>query len=232
MREYFVSTETFRDQAHKYPRIPIAVGQLVRRYGIRNKSILSLGSRFGREEYWFSRFANRLTLIDVDEKNAVQIEPMLKAAAAGPMRYIIGDAARVPLSAPFDVLFLSGYGPDDLRRSSLKIEHAGRWPSGTPPFEASVLERARLLTAGGLVIIQSFANGYDCNATPGFIEHCDRQLEDHGLRLVELYALARVPGCNLFIIANGLANFPLACPITVFHGRGEDSPVTALRTVG
>jgi hypothetical protein len=34
-REYWVSTETFREQAHQFPRISVAVDQLIRRFDIR-----------------------------------------------------------------------------------------------------------------------------------------------------------------------------------------------------
>jgi hypothetical protein len=231
-REYRVSTETFRKQATGEDfsaRIAEAIDQLVRRFNIRSQSIVSLGSRFGREEYFFMRHGNRMTMIDIDEPNPEgQIEPLLKTANPGELRYFIGDANEVRLPEPFDILFMSGFGPDDLRRRA--IMKNGKWPADADPFASMVMRYADQLKPGGLMINQSITGGPDIPSRPDFLPACDRQLARHGMKLIELYRYSGT-GNNLFIVSKGERPKPTPPPITVFHGRGEfaDRNVEALR---
>lgn len=230
---YSVSIDTFKDQAENQPyspRIREAVDQLVRRYGLKDKPILSLGSRFGREEYWLAKLGgNRLTLVDIDEQNDLQ--PILQKAESGDLRYFIGDAAHLPDDEQFDVLFLSIFAPDEFYRAAILKDHNGIWPAGGRPFCDLTMRFAGRLRPGGILIIQSFYSGVDCDVSPEFIPSCDAQLQAAGLDLAEQYRFAHWHGINLFVIAKGDVGFPLDCEISIFHGRGLVDSVEAVRTV-
>lgn len=230
---YSVSIDTFKDQAENQPyspRIREAVDQLVRRYGLKNKSILSLGSRFGREEYWLAKLGeNRLMLVDIDEQGDLQ--PILRKAEPGELKYFIGDAAQLPGDEQFDVLFLSSFAPDEFYRAAILKDHGGIWPSGGRPFCDLTMRFAGRLPRGGILIIQSFYSGVDCDVSPEFIPSCDAQLHAAGLDLVEQYRFSHWHGINLFVIARGDVGFPLDCEIDIFHGRGAIDSVEAIRTV-
>lgn len=230
---YSVSPDTFKHQAENQaysPRIRDAVDQLVRRYGLKNKSILSLGSRFGREEYWLAKLGgNRLMLVDIDEQNDLQ--PILQKAEPGDLRYFVGDAGNVPGDEQFDVLFLSGFAPDEFHRAAILKDHNRIWPTGAKPFCDLTMRFAGRLRAGGLLLIQSFYSGVDCDVSPEFIPSCDAQLRAVGLDLVEQYRFCGSHGINLFVIAKGDVGFPLDCDISIFHGRGLIDSVEAIRTV-
>jgi hypothetical protein len=214
-REYWVSTETFREQAHQFPRISVAVDQLIRRFDIRDKKILSLGPRFGREEYWFAKNGNQITMVDIDEQG--DLEPALSAAESGPLRYLIGDALNAVPNEPFDVLFLSGFGPDEFRRREITV-----WKD---PFHPVVMRYAQLC---GLTLIQSFYGGPDLDYHPDMLPACDDQLMRHRLKLYEVYRLKVNKGCHLFVIGSE-PPLRLECEITLFHGRGADEPVARVR---
>ena len=230
---YSVSIDTFKDQAESQSysaRIRQAVDQLVRRYGVTNKSILSLGSRFGREEYWLAKLGgNRVMLLDIDEQNDLQ--PILQRAEPGDLRYFIGDAAHLPGDEEFDVLFLSGFAPDEFYRAAILKDHNGIWPAGAKPFCDLTVRFAGRLRPGGLLIIQSFYSGVDCDVSPDYIPSCDAQLRAIGLDLVEHYRFSYSHGINLFVITKGDAGFTLDCDISIFHGRGLIEPAEAIRTI-
>lgn len=46
------------------------IGQIIERYNIKNKKILSIGPGIGNEEYYFS-IDNELTMVDIDEQNSL-----------------------------------------------------------------------------------------------------------------------------------------------------------------
>jgi hypothetical protein len=189
-----------------------------------------LGSRFGREEYWLAKLGgNRLMLVDIDEQQDLQ--PILQEAKPGDLRYFIGDAADLPGDEQFDVLFLSGFAPDEFYRAAVLKDHNGIWPAGAKPFCDLTMRFAGRLRPGGLLVIQSFYSGVDCDVSRKFIPCCDAQLQAAGLQLVEHYRFRHSHGINLFVIANGEVAFPLDSEISIFHGRGLVEPAEAVRTI-
>jgi hypothetical protein len=222
-------------------RIEAAVAQLAHRYGIRGKSILSLGGGIGLEEFYFWHHGNRLTFVDIDEHG--QIEPILKKAPSGDLHYVIDDANNVELSQPFEVLFMSGFTPDELRRSEIVQQRGGEtfrrmlelnegaweWPWWEDPFHPIVMRFARNLRQGGTMIVQSYCGSLDALDHRYYLWACDRQLEQNGLHLRELYRFANITGSMLYVIAKGKPDWPLFPPLTRFHGRAEADRVQCLR---
>ena len=246
MPSYHVSESAFYDRfSPKHlsyaPRIETAVAQLVRRYGITGKSVLSLGGGTGTEEYYLWRHGNRLTIVDIDENGV--IEPVLKSLPRGKLHYVVDDANKVEFSDKFDVLFLSSLTPDELRRSAIIQQRDGEtfrnmlelnegaweWPWWEDPFHAMIMRFGGYLSEGGTMIIQSYCGGLDAADHRYYLWACDRQLAEHGLRLLELYRLAETTGSMLYVIAKGTANWPLFPPITCFHGRAKPERVQCLR---
>src|SRR5690242_6176429 len=81
-----------------------AIAQLASRYGIKGKSVLSLGGGTATEEFYLWHHGNRLTIVDIDEHGT--IEPVLKELPPGTLCYIVEDADKVKFSEKFDVLFI------------------------------------------------------------------------------------------------------------------------------
>jgi hypothetical protein len=246
MKVFHIAPDAFASQAVGQTfsaRMEQQIHDLVARYGLRNKTIVSLGPRWGREEYFFSRHGNHMTLIDNDFQG--DLAPALEAAPPGDMRYILADATELHLeNETFDAMYLSGYRPDiyhrgdtirqrdtETFRRTVAKHGFWTWPEDVPPFHASVMRFAGYVRAGGTIINQSYAHGFDIDTTPTFLPTVDRQLAAHGLRLVEFYCLEKSRDVHLFVIAKGNPTYPLASDITIIQARREPEPVAALRTL-
>jgi len=110
----------------KYVKVPIQ--QLVQKYQIKNKKILSIGPAVGSEEYWFWDNGNSLTFIDIDQGNV--IEPFLKVLpqkTSDCLTYYIGNAydySDNKFQGRFDVCYCSSFAPDELRRKEILKEYS------------------------------------------------------------------------------------------------------------
>lgn len=247
MRSYRVSDAAFYGwfSSNKYDpdrRIELAVEQLVKRYGIENKAILSIGGGWGIEEYFLLKRSNRLTVVDIDERK--DIEPALQKAPPGDFHYIVGDANDVDLTEQFDVLFLSSFAPDEHRRDAVARQRGTdcfqrmlklndgiwEWPWWEDPFHPAIMKFTRNIRPGGLMIVQSYAGGLDALDNRYYLWACDRQLATAGMKLIEVYRFAKTTGVMLYVISKGDSYpLPLFPPITRFHGRGGAEKTQCLR---
>src|SRR3954469_1841944 len=84
-----------------------AIRQLIERYDLRGKKVLSLGAGIAREERWLAELGgNELTVIDIDEHKG--IEPFLQSCKEkGTLKYIIGDALIGKNFPATDILYMS-----------------------------------------------------------------------------------------------------------------------------
>lgn len=241
-RDYFFSAEgalTFRERRDK---VCDPMNQLIHRYRLRGKSVLSIGCGLAYEEYWFSKNGCSLTLIYIDEKEI--IEPRLKELPPGgsgqeSLLYFIGDAGEVcPTLGKFDVCYFSGFTPDELRRQDIVSQHVERasddrhpsWPKDAQPFCSLVMDVLRAnLAVGGLFIHQSYCGGPDLQANPHFLVLAQEQLRTVGVELIEAYYLADSPGVKLMVGYRGSEVEAVAFArkissrpeLTTFHGRAD-----------
>jgi hypothetical protein len=199
-----------------------AIGELIDRYDIRNKRVLALGAGSAFEEHWFAE-CNELTVIDIDEHGSA--ETALRAAPPGAMRYIVGDALTVD-AGEHDVLYASGFTPDEKRRREIiwgkpERERPRRcWPLWRNPFHPGMMRQARSLSPGGLMIIQSIGYSLDAKAHRFYILACRLHLALHGMRLLELWRFARLVGVMLYVAQKkGGARPSMKSPLTLFHAR-------------
>jgi hypothetical protein len=247
---YRVSEATFYKafpaEEHNYSsRIELGIRQLVRRYGITGKSVLSLGAGTATEEYYFWKHGNRLTLVDIDEYK--RLEPVLQTLPSGEMHYIIADANDVVLDDDFDVFYSSSFAPDELRRGGIVRQRdtdtfrrmlelndgIWEWPWWEEPFHPVIMRFAQNLRPSGLMIVQSYAGGFDVLDQRYYMWACDRQLATAGMTLIEAYRFTPTTGVMLYVAAKGpTPSLPLSALITQFHGRGQPERVQCLRLLG
>lgn len=229
-----------------YSDVEGAMRQLIDRYDIRGKNILSVGSGTAFEEHYLWKLGdNTLTFVDIDEGNG--IEPALKRMAQHPggLAYYVGDAreffaARSASEKTIDVAYFSGFTPDEfhrdgtLRDSSPQIRNRKRvgglpedqWAIWQDPFCDIVAKACGLLRAGGLLIVQSYCGGVDAVYNESFLPAGQRQLSDLGLDLLEVHRFAKTTGVNL-IVAQVRGGRPLTPTgaLTRFHGRAAPEAV-------
>lgn len=225
------------------------IRQLVERYNIKEKNILSVGPGTAFEEYWFMKYGkNRMTFIDIDEGHSIL--PMLtkmindKKLENGngnnkeKINYLIGDATidSIPASLKkdgFDVLYFSGFTPHELNLSRIyknKLKN-NIWPKDEKVIHESIINLTnKLLLPSGLLIIQEYAGSPDINAS-GYLESIKNELLTNGITLLEVYSFGNSNHIHLIVGIKGFSNdenvklflqhLKNAKLITRFHGRAE-----------
>ena len=216
LRFYRVNSSLlFEHLAGDYLQCERAMQEIIDRYNIRGRKVLGVGPGNCMQEYWFARNDNALILVDIDEKGlietALQSLHSVSNATEPTITYAIGDARRTAeyLDNPFDVVFLSGFTPDEYHRATiidasrtLNTEHApdtGVWPLSRPPFSELCIDLARRLPNGGLFISLSYASGPDVKTSRFYLPAMQAQLRANGLELLEVYFLREIPGVHLAI---------------------------------
>src|SRR6185437_877334 len=121
MQKFSISVDDFyRAYPEEAPRVDNCMNELIDRYDIRGKSVLSVGAGTAREERQFALAGNDLLLIDIDEQRSLQ--PTLQEMPEGVgLEYWIGDATEFEQGVgAHDVVYFSGFTPDEIRRDSIK----------------------------------------------------------------------------------------------------------------
>jgi hypothetical protein len=230
-----------------------AMSGLIARYDLAGKSILSLGAGIAFEENWFHRAGCRLTLNDLDQPS-VGIEGYLRTltrvdeSLPDMLRYEIGDAAdSVKKYAPsaFDVLYVSSFHPDEIRREMIQEEfkkcrsdeearHNITWPSDEKAYIEVMMLAIERVRPGGLVIFQHYRGGVYSDANPHYLKAVQVQLAENGATLLEAYAFRKSPPHMLLVAYRGDAEQALEFArqqlsdrpcIRTFHGRYPDEAI-------
>jgi hypothetical protein len=149
--EYFTGYKTDQSFERDRKKVRDAVNQLIARYNIRDKQVLSIGPGMGYEEYWFYESKCQLRLVDFDETKT--IEPYLNTLKPSDnshcMKYFIGDAKDYYLQykEKFDICYFSSFTPDERRRGGIR----NKYLSKPPLFHRVIKYLSRLLYLGYLV---------------------------------------------------------------------------------
>jgi len=208
---------------------------LIERYNFTNIDVLSIGGGYCLEEREFEKYNNNITVVDIDETgNLFQILPNLKL---GHSRYFLADYSRFGLKKKFNLVYFSGFTPDELRRKAVsviqynknmeKIDSDSYSPSGWPvhisPFHPLIHKSAKNLKKNGRMIIQSYSNGVDPYQNKTFLKAAQRAFEDMGLIMEEVYSLIESPAVLLYVAKKKRAQPPSGKILEKFHGRAEIS---------
>lgn len=228
------------------------ISQLVARYCLSGRKILSLGSGRAFEEFWMARAGCVLTLVDLDVDPAARLEDHLQsllpsASESDELNYVIGDALEYCYgvqAGSFDALYVSSMHPDEIRREMIqqafildRTEAARKsyltWPKGTKPYSEYVTAGWPLIADGGLAIMQHYRGGVDVVMQPHYFDDMQDQMSEFGLTLLEAWCFRRSPQHLLVIAVKGgqeevqrwqthLANRQ---SISTFHGRYPDASI-------
>lgn len=209
-----------------------AMDHLIDCYGLAGRHVVSLGTAEAAEEYHFLRHGGRLTAIDLRQPGS-ELDRAVEAAAAvakgrdTPLCWWLGDAtAALPdlESQRGDVLYLSGFTPDEERRDAIgRIARLNgrdwlRWLIW-PPFHPAVIRASRrLLRPGGLLLVQSFCGGVDHRFHDAYLAACARQLKRHGLTLLDVHSFEHTVGIKMFAAVREARDWPRH-ELRHFHGR-------------
>lgn len=229
MRKFSVGIDDFYEKfPFTTPRIESCMQELIARYDITGKSVLSVGAGGAFEEKHFARSGNEVLLIDIDEGGGIL--PRLEAMPQKPgISYWIGDAAEFENGlGSYDVLYYSGFTPDELRRASIvrtNANEARSWAIDDDPFHPVVMGYTSAINDGGLLLIQSYCGGIDHDYNANYLAACQRQLAEHDLYLLEVHRFTSTHGVMLYAAIKGKRQRAPAEPISQFHGRATPEPV-------
>jgi hypothetical protein len=228
-RKFSISIDDFYGRyALDTPRIKACMEELIERYGITGKSVLSVGAGTAEEEKHFALAGNDLLLVDIDEQETLR--PTIEEYPEKPgLSYWIGDAVELERQiGSCDVLYLSGFTPDELRRAAVikKLGAAGEsWRLTDEPFHPVVMRYASKVRDGGILLIQSYGTGLDTQHHPQYLAACQRQLSENGLDLFEVHRFSFHRAVMLHAISRGKKPTVPSRPLSAFHGRAKPETV-------
>lgn len=205
------------------------ITQLIMRYGIQSKKVLSVGPSYGHEEYWFyNKGGCPLTFVDIDEGHTIEnylkeISLTAKDKAENLLTYGIGDVKAFSLGnvPKFDVCYFSSFTPDMLKdreiavripkslvrkafsRLSRKTDDSysgGPWPENEVPFsELTVKVLLNGLRDDGGLLVYQSYGSYIDARTPGYVPAIRKQLLSVGIFMLDLYYFVGYPTVHLFV---------------------------------
>lgn len=196
-------------------RCATAIPQMVNRYKLQGRSVLSIGGGAGiQEHHMLLNGVAAVTVVEPDLNGT--LTAWFVTAPSGVLRYVVTDPATWTADQPYDTLFVSGYGADETRRDGLARGPGGApWPETMDPFGATVIRYAAALPEGGRFIVQIGSGGVDPTYNPNFMLAVKRQLRAQcNIELKEGYRFQSLPGIQLIM---GQKRMTLAPPLTTFY---------------
>lgn len=218
------SAELVRKFWSKSPtRCEEAIKQLAARYRLAGRHVLSIGGGGGiQEHYLLLDGAASATVVEPDPHG--NLRRFFDVGPPGKLRYVVTKADGWHPDQPYDTLFVSGYDADELRRADL-VRSNFPWPKRLDPFHPAVMRYADGLPDGGLLIAQVTSGGVDIRANPDFMPAVQRQLGEHGLKLIEAYRYSETVGLMLLVASKGNVTIDDSAKLTTFYGRAAFEPI-------
>jgi len=185
MKKYEVDANSYYEKLRE-DKIPSELGysfecyedttnQLINKFNLRNKKVLSLASLFGFEEYFFYINGCTLTLVDKNSSISRYFEGV-KHSDNPTLTYIIAyieDLTYHYLNDEWDILLMDGFPPDILFKNDLV-------------FSELALKFIDNLKKGGLFICENYSVG-PLMDDPVNIKAIKDQFESNGLQLLYVY---------------------------------------------
>lgn len=204
------------------------INELIARYDLAGKSILSLGAGEAFEEFWYSEAGCRLTLNDINPAYENALSRLAPAAPPSPnLDYVVGDAAEFLRGnrEHFDLLYVSSFHPDEIRREKIQQEFirgymrhwlrivswVGRrfgfrhsiasWPRDAQTYVDTLFHAFEHVRPGGMIIFQHYRGGVSLDSNPHYVEDVASQFSQRGATLLEVFAFRKSPG-NILVVAS------------------------------
>ncbi len=203
-----------------------SMNQLITRFNLQGKSVISIGTKYGHEEYWLYKVGCTLTLLD-NGFNVLLKESVkeTKDTDNKDLTYIIGDIHDVVKgkTEKYDVIYTSGL-PDPVL-----------W-DGENGFSDVMFECIEKFLDKGLFICQSYHIGLKM-VDPTSIEIIKEQCKQRNLFLVSIYCFfPQYSHVSLTIIFKGnkdeferyIKSIERNPQINRFHGRSRSTDLTKM----
>lgn len=229
MQTYSCDPDVFFDVADpggmRREEVRDTINHLADCYSLDGKTVLSVGAGRACEEYHLMKRGCRLHLVDNNGEGTVA-DPVMRSMTDRDtgLLYTLGDFRRYKGDQSADVLYFSGYYPDEARREfiyrKLPGPHAIKWRL-LGPFSRSVMRATRALKPGGLLLVQSYYGGVEMKDHQDYIRACESQLSRAGMTLMDVYCFSRTTGVKFFAAIKGK---PIQRgELARFHGRARSN---------
>ncbi len=208
--KYFSDECPFPDFQENIRNCASSMTQLIERYDIKNKKVLSLACGNGFEEFYFLQHGNTLVMSDADLPYGT-IKPWVEKCSVQKntgVSFYIEDCREVPNrysnKAEFDIIYISSLHPDELYRGRiqsnfikenlLKSLFTFKTFPKTDFYSSYVTPIFSLLKPGGIIIMQHYGFTIPIALNESLIPNCSEQLNQYGLSHLETWAFKNNTG--------------------------------------
>jgi hypothetical protein len=217
MATFFIDKEKFFSSECPFPDFQknirdceLPVKQLIDRYNIKNKKVLSLGCGNGFEEFHFTNYGNSIVLSDADLPYG-NIRPWVEECSVQHNTGLVfsiedcKDVSNRYSNLPeFDVIYISSLHPDEAYRGRTQSAYIKSnifkvlatfktWPK-VDYYSEFVTQVFSILKPGGIVIMQHYGFTVPIVLNYDSIPNCSEQLKKYGLSHIETWAFKRDSG--------------------------------------
>ena len=139
------------------------------------------------------------------------------------LKYYLEDAAEtIKKENNNDVLFSSGFAPDEIRRNILKSKlKRFEWPENRHPYHEILRDAIKTIKPGGLLIFQHYYGGVNPIRFKNYFPYLKKKFEDMGLTLIDIYVYRLNMEISLIAACKGKSIPFLGPEIDNFHGRSR-----------
>lgn len=211
--KYFSSDSPFPDFQKNMKNCASSMTQIINRYDIKNKKVLSLACGNGFEEFYFLQAGNSLDMSDADLPYGT-ITPWVKKCAVQhetDVLFTIEDCRDTPKryenKPVFDVVYVSSLHPDEayrgriqskfIRSNLLKALLTFKTFPKVDFYSEYLTPIFSILKPGGIVIMQHYGFTVPIVLNSSLIPDCSDQLKKFGLSHVETWAFKAETGNSL-----------------------------------
>jgi hypothetical protein len=208
--KYFSDECPFPDFQKNVSNCASSMTQLIERYNIKNKKVLSLACGNGFEEYHFLQHGNSLVMSDADLPYRT-IKPWVEKCSVQHntgVTFNIEDCKEAPnryLNQPeFDVIYISSLHPDEVYRGRIQSNYISSnllnylFTFQTFPnvdfYSEYVTPIFSVLKPGGIIIMQHYGFTVPIALNTSLIPNCSAQLKEFGLSHIETWAFKKDTG--------------------------------------
>jgi hypothetical protein len=208
--KYFSDECPFPDFQRNISNCASSMTQLIERYNIKNKKVLSLACGNGFEEYHFLQHGNSLVMSDADLPYGT-IKPWVEKCSVQHdtgVSFNIEDCREAPNrysnKAKFDVIYISSLHPDEVYRGRIQSNYIksnllkSLFTFKTFPkmdfYSEYVTPIFSILKPGGIIIMQHYGFTVPIALNESLIPNCSEHLNQFGLSHLETWAFKNNTG--------------------------------------
>jgi len=174
--------------------------QVIERYGLRRKSVISFGAGRGFDEYWLFAAECRLMLVDRDRDGKMRRQlgivgtPLQEPDISRDLTYVLSEADGAGWLSPiYDLCMITG-------------ELATGNQSSDVFLQPTLSFAAKAVVSGGLLMLNQSATGPSLPGAHNYLNGAAKELASKGFSLIEVLYPKNRPSQHVFVALKGTAS--------------------------